>query len=118
MRYVDLGNGKTVSLRAYIRGWKAALELPPKVEVRDCPGTFGPASIEHVLCRLRDGLHDRINRHDPRYGRGRKWDPDWQRDAVQTAHRVNTPRLIVRWVPKDLQSRLQHRLHTEEEDYR
>lgn len=60
-----------------------------------------------------DCLHNKINRNEKK--RGRKdchlWDTEMRRAATQ----VNTPRLIVRWLPKDLRGRLSHRLYVEEE---
>jgi len=82
--------------------------MPARESVRGFGHFAQPAS--EILTALRDGMHDRINRHIPKYGEGRKWDHDWQRAAMQCANFVNTPRLIVRWVPQDLKARLAHRI--------
>ena len=71
---------------------------------------------------MRRGLHERITEAVPYTLRGlvcplppkgRKWDPDWQREARHCAREVNTPRLIVRWVPRDFALRLAHRVLTD-----
>ena len=59
-----------------------------------------------------DCLHNKINRNEPL--RGRKDDPDWQRMIQNVAREVNTPRLIVHWLPRELKPRLSHRLWKEE----
>lgn len=53
---------------------------------------------------------NRINRHIPNYGRGRKWAPDWQRETLQAAGRLNTPRLVIDWLPRHLKARFADRL--------
>jgi hypothetical protein len=110
--YVTLPNGKRCGLGVYVAAWRTILSLAPDTML---PGfDHFPSAARDVLRDLRNGMHDRINRHVPGFGKGRKWDQDWQRGAIQCAHAVNTPRLIVRWVPADLRARLSHRLATEE----
>ncbi len=107
-RAIRLPNGKWCGLAAYVQSWRTVRALPPEASVRG----FGdwPEPAADVLRELRYGLHDRINRHIPSFGVGRKWDHDWQREVGHTARAVNTPRLIVRWVPAHLQGRLAHRI--------
>jgi hypothetical protein len=54
-----------------------------------------PEKAEVILREIRRGIHDRINRRMPGYGVGRKWDYQWQTDAMRTAMAVNTPRLVI-----------------------
>lgn len=65
---------------------------------------------------FRARLMEKIEAHDPTTPDPfwRKVQPEWQRDARRTADQVNTPRLIVRWVPRDLRERLKHRIAEEE----
>jgi hypothetical protein len=42
---------------------------------------YGSRTREEILGEFRDGVHDRINRHAPGFGAGRKWDSEWQRAA-------------------------------------
>lgn len=111
-RFVDLGWGQRCSLRAYVKWWHALKREPPHA-LSMVPGRFDGGTAAEALRELRAGMHDRINQHAPSYGRGRKWDSDWQRTAHQTARAVNTPRLIVRWVPFEFRARLAHRLWSE-----
>lgn len=111
-RVITLPNGRAVGLGAYVRAWRLLLTTRPDADIRGFTWHALPAA--DVLRELRYGLHDRINRHLPGYGRGRKWHHDWQRAASQCARAVNTPRLVVRWAPQDLRARLAHRLTTEE----
>lgn len=69
-----------------------------------------PESAEYVLREMRYGMMDRINKHDRKYGIGRKWSGEWQRETANCARDVNTPRLIVRYVPLHLRARLAHRI--------
>jgi len=41
-------------------------------------GNGYPIEAAAILRDLHAGMHDRINRHDPRFGRGRKWSTDYQ----------------------------------------
>lgn len=110
-RYVTLGNGRRVGLASYVAAWRACLAADPAQPIRmDLHGLPGSTAAD-VLRQFRDGLHDRINRHIPGYGVGRKWSPDWQREAIHFAAQVNTPRLVVRYLPKDFRGlRFMHRL--------
>lgn len=109
-RVIRLPNGKQVGIGAYARAWKklAAGKYADDDVFRDWD--YFPVTADVVLLKMRDGMHDRINRHLPAYGRGRKWSSDWQREVEHTARLVNTPRLVVRWVPRDLRARLSHRI--------
>lgn len=110
-RYVTLGNGRKVSLAGYVRAWRICLAAAPSTPVRECPdGSYGNAA--EALQQFRAGLHDRINRHDLAYGRGRKWSSDWQRHTLQAAGFLNIPRLTIDWLPADLKARFAHRLRS------
>lgn len=110
IRVVTLPNGRQVPLRAYVAAWRVVRKNP--AESFKGFGHFSMTGAE-IRRELLAGMHDRINRHAAGHGLGRKWDGDWQRAAEQTARAVNTPRLIVRWIPTDLRARLAHRLTTE-----
>ena len=101
MRAVKLGDGRRISLAAYVAAWKRCLSLPADTPIGRGVSGLGETAGD-ALRELRYGLHDRINRHLPGFGNGRKWHPDWQRQMVQAAHHLNTPRLIIRWLPQDL----------------
>lgn len=109
-RYVTLPNGKTCGLGTYTAAWKALLLLPPG---RDCEG-FGhfPQSAERILRTLRDGLTERINRHIPGYGKGRKWSEDCQATVWRLSRAINS-RVITyeREVPPEYRTRLAHRYY-------
>jgi hypothetical protein len=69
-----------------------------------------PGTAEEALQEFRFGLHDRINRRLSWYGRGRKWESDWRRHALQAALQLNAPRLAIHWLPPHLKARFAHRL--------
>jgi hypothetical protein len=71
-------------------------------------------SADEWLRWFRQCLDKKISSHMPHVNRGRKWGYDWQIQAWRTSREVNTPRLIVRWIPREFLPRLTHRLHTEE----
>lgn len=105
---IRLPNQKLCSLSAYARAWKAIKNLPPATSV------FGwacwPVQAGEVLEVLRFGLHDRINRHVEWHGKGRKWGEGYQVEFRRAGRAVNTPRLILDWLPADLRDRFGHRL--------
>lgn len=110
-RYVVLPNGRRCSLGVYVASWKTILQIVRETPAASIRGfDHFPDEAPRVLRALRLGMHDRINRHLPGFGVGRKWDQDWQRAARHCANEVNYPRLVVRWVPADLRARLEHRL--------
>ena len=108
-RYITLGDGRACGLGTYVKAWRAILTLPERQWLVRCPDGYGGTASD-ALRQLRDGMHDRINRHIPGYGKGRKWDSDWQRTMTQSAHALNTPRLIIDWLPADLKARFAYRL--------
>lgn len=108
---VTLPSGRPIPLRMYTRAWKSLKGLPFDALISDWD--LFPTKAFDILRELRGGMHDRINRHIPGYGLGRKWSDVWQTEALRTARDVNTPRLIVRWIPRDLRPRLAHRLFQE-----
>jgi len=95
-RVVTLGSGKRLRLGQYVAGWKQLLNLPSGSTVRGNLTSWDDAeetSAATVLQQYRRGLHDRINRHIPWFGKGREWDrfgATWQ-----FAGRVNS-RCIIR----------------------
>ena len=108
-RVVTLGFGQKVPLGVYVAGWRKALanpeaRFPHSLEER------WPATGAEIVAQFRKGMVDRINKHDPAFGVGRKWAEDWQRAMIQTAHRLNTPRLVIEWLPAELKGRFAHRL--------
>ncbi len=115
-RYITLGDGTRVTLAAYSAAWRACTAAAPGATFSRGLCGYGSRTREEILGEFRDGVHDRINRHAPGFGAGRKWDSDWQRDAYRTAREVNTPRLIVRWVPRDFEARLRHRVRRHEDE--
>ncbi len=108
-RYITLPNGNRCGLPIYVKAWRTLKAARPDEQIKGW-GHFA-TDAKSILRDIRCGVHDRINKHIPNYGNGRKWESQWQKDVRQTAGDVNTPRLIVRWVPRDLKNRLDHRLH-------
>lgn len=113
-RAVILGDGRAVPLVAYVAAWRAMLAASEDCRFRGSPkdprGWKGSYTRAEVLREFRDGLHDRINRHIPNHGKGRKWSYDWFMAAWRLSRDVNTPRLIVRYCPAEFRPRLEHRL--------
>lgn len=108
-RAVTLGNGRRISLGTYVNAWCQILRLEPDTWLQTCPDGLGGTAGD-ALRQLRAGMHDRINRHLPSYGKGRKWRSDWQRETLQAAGKLNTPRLAIHWLPAHLRDRFAHRL--------
>lgn len=117
IRCMVLASGRRMPLGLYVSAWKRCKAIVAAGNgatwMRETPGSEYGGTVTDALRELRSGLADRVNRHTPGYGRGRKWSADWQRNALQTAHAANTPRLIIRWVPVDFRERLAHRIDHE-----
>jgi len=112
-RYVTLGDGRKVSLGQYTAAWKMAKALPPDTRVRGSPtATFrdAPNTAGDALAEFREGMHDRINRNDPSYGKGRKWSNDWQGQTRRMSAQVNDPRVRVSQIQPEYVERLAGRL--------
>jgi hypothetical protein len=107
-QFITLPNGRRCGLGTYTAAWRTLLATDRDQRVAGFD--HFPESAGAILRELRRGMHDRINHHIADHGIGRKWSHDWQRHALQCAIAVNTPRLVVRWVPADFRARLAHRL--------
>ena len=124
MQFIRLPNGYTISLTSYVWAWKRLLTLPVDHQLKGWHHEPTPAGV--ILDEIRHAIHDRINTRanllegDTRFQdrRHRRKTIDWQRDCLQLAHRLNTPRLIVREqearriLGRRLAARLSHRLTT------
>lgn len=86
-RVIGLPNGKQCRLSVYCAAWRTLKTLDPEAEVKGWE--WYPVPARDILRRLHEGLHERINRHDPRHGRGRKWSVAYQIDLRRDARRVN-----------------------------
>ena len=109
-RVIGLPSGRKVTLGEYVRSWRALKTVSPDKPIANwshCDTRAG-----EILREIAFGVHDRINRHLPAYGRGRKWDSTWQADMMRTGRDVNTPRLAVHWMPVEFRARVGHRLST------
>lgn len=116
IRVITLGCGRQVRLGAYARAWKRARSAPAgSIFERGLTSHFS-VTREELLEQFRYGTNDRISQHMPGYGKGRKWDEDWQRSMLQAQWKINTPRLVLDWLPRDLQTRFAHRLRCNMED--
>jgi len=112
MRTIGLPNGRAVTLGTYVASWRTLKGLQPDALIRGWD--HFPERADRILRRLHEGMHDRINRHIPGYGKGRKWDSDWQREVIQTAYQINR-RVRVYSIHRDLRRRLAHRLASRED---
>jgi hypothetical protein len=101
----------------------------PKTLMKCGLTTWWPTAASEIREQFREGMHDRINQAIPvtlrgidgapqaKVMRGRKYDSEWQRRAIQTARLVNTRRVIVRkeQVPVEFRERLKSRLTSTED---
>jgi len=118
VRVIVLANGKQIPLGAYARAWRTAMALPPDTVLKHGCCGWWPITAAEAVREFREGAADRINRHRPGYGVGRKWKSDWQSAVWRTARRVNQPRLRVYTseVPLEFRARLGSRLSERWED--
>jgi hypothetical protein len=113
VRVFTLPDGRKVPIAEYVRSWRVLKTVPPEMRVLYW-GHF-PEDADAVLKAIRDGVHDRINRHLPWFNRGRKWAQDWQVETSRASRQLNRPRLIIDWLPAWLLPRFQHRLRNNEQ---
>ena len=110
--YVTLGDGRHIGLGRYVEAWRECLRLvragKGKTWIGSGPRGYGETAAE-ALYDLREGMDDRINRHDPAYGKGRKWAWDWQRDARDLAWKLNN-RICIHWMRPEFKTRFADRL--------
>lgn len=110
MRVVTLPAMDTaVPLASYVAGIRAAI-AHPGATFKHGLTTWWPVCGADIRREFLAGVHDRINRHAPGYGKGRKWSQEWQADTMRAARDLNTPRLVIRRLPRDLRARFGHRL--------
>ena len=107
-RYITLPNGHRCGLPTYCKAWRTLKALKPEAQIKGWD-YFG-IDADRILRDIRYGVHARINRHISDYGHGRKWDDNWQRDMSRAGRDLNTPRLIISWLPEDIRERFAHRL--------
>jgi hypothetical protein len=113
IRVIRLPNGHAVRLGVYVRAWRTLKNADPNERIGGFDYEARPA--HEILTKMRAGLDDRINPHISGYDCGRKWSPDWQRQMIQTAQRLNTPRLAIDWLPLEFRERFGHRLRERKE---
>lgn len=111
IRVITLPSGNQCRLGAYVAAWRTLKTLPAETIIPRWDWHSNDAGS--VLRSLRAGIHDRINRHIPSYGVGRKWSSDWFWQAKRLSHEVNTPRLVVGWCPPEFRERFGHRTRME-----
>lgn len=109
---VLLGHGQRVTLAVYVRAWKTALAAPADAWFPRTPCSWAGGDRAQVLHEFRAGIDDRINRHLPDYGTGRKWRSEWQVETRRAAQALNTPRLAIHWLPQWLKGRFAGRIAT------
>ena len=86
-RVITLPKGSTCSLASYCAGWRKIKALAPDALIGNWSDF--PTEADAILRDLQFGMHERINRHIPGFGRGRKWDERYQTDLRRDAQRVN-----------------------------
>lgn len=85
-KIIILPNGKACGIGRYLKAWQALKALPGHENVNGFH--WFPDSAANILREMRAGLHDRINRHDAAYGKGRKWAEQYQTGMHRDAHRI------------------------------
>lgn len=108
---ITLPNTRQCTVGTYARAWKALTHADPSSL---WPG-FGywPERAESILHAMRGGLSERINRHIPGYGIGRKWDNDYQVRLWRDSRRLRdiAARIIVRqFETEEARARFSHLL--------
>ena len=111
-RYVTIARQKQVPLGAYVRAIGIA-KAAPEQTFKSGLSTFWTTKGREIHEQFYEGLTDRINRRIANYGKGRKWSNEWQIETQRAARALNTPRLVIHWLPKWLLGRFGHRIERE-----
>jgi hypothetical protein len=111
-RYITLPNGNACGLPTYVKAWRTLKAARPEDQIKGWDHFATDASS--ILRDIRSGVHDRINHHLPNYGRGRKWSYEWQVEMMRASRSLNTPRLVISWLPLEIRERFTHRLRNAE----
>ena len=118
---IRLGSGHCMRIGDYVRVWryvKEAADAGRPIQRCDLEHPFDhrneqPTTV--ALGQFRAGMHDRINRRDARFPKGRKTGYDWETAAMRVAQFANgDPRRAYhpnewRWIPRELRRALRSR---------
>lgn len=103
-------NIKDIPMKSvYVKAWKFASQNPTKL-IKHFNWTRGIVTGEEYARECTQALMNRINCRGGIEFKGRKFDSDYQRTMIQASNFLNHPRLIIDWLPKDLEKRFAHRL--------
>jgi hypothetical protein len=105
----------TVTLGQYVAAWKRVVANPNATFKSSLTCVFGSFTAAELRREFLFGVNDRINRHVPGYGIGRKWNNQWFLQMYRAAAELNRPRLRIYWLPADLKTRFAHRICTRED---
>lgn len=115
--YITLPNNRRVSVGTYANAWKTLKSLSPDALM---PGfDYLPERADVILRKMREGLHDRINKHLPPAEYERIRDNERFYSARRLATVVNSRLIIrestVRHLPRKLVKRVAHRITPDHE---
>lgn len=106
---ITLGNGRHVTIASYVATIRHAKAHPQATYPHGLTGWWQVQGYE-IVEQYMAGVHDRINRHIPGYGKGHRWGEPYQTETKRAAIALNQPRLIIHWLPHWLRTRFAHRL--------
>lgn len=95
--------------KAYVEAWKK-IYAHPEAFFNHPDWTRGALKGKDLQKEFSLALDRRINSRGGIEFKGRKHDPDYERSILQAANFINTPRVIIDWLPADLEKRFAHRL--------
>jgi hypothetical protein len=106
--YIQIPDGRHVTLGAYARAWRKVATLPPDTRV---PGwDFVSRSAGGIRADMIDGMMDRINRHLPALSARSE---ETHAALRRIAHAINgRVRVYENQIPARFRSRLSHRIAT------
>lgn len=101
--------------KAYVEAWKKALANPDKV-FKPIDWAKGSQTGSEIAQDFSKALQARINSRGKVIFRGRKYDSDWFWNMWRASKSLNTPRLVIDWLPPDLVKRFGYRLRKNNPD--
>jgi hypothetical protein len=89
-QFITLPNGRACGIGTYAKAWRTLLAEMQRGNKREAFAGFAHTSetAASIISAMRGGLSERINRHDRRYGIGRKWDADYQAALWRDSRRL------------------------------
>jgi hypothetical protein len=87
IRIIRKPNGQACSISEYVRSWKQLIIMPQTAEVANW--NWYPVTAAEIINDIRQGVHERINRHLPWFNVQNRYNPDNKPHSRRIHERIN-----------------------------